>query len=118
MFSHLNRLCAIHKCTYLPDSHITSDEINVHISCIHVNWNPGILKVSIYTSTQTLVVFFLLDETCPSNVWDCKNRGVNGTQCGQIVWRLEAGPYFLDGQYGCNLLTFYLSFIKDILTVI
>uniref|UniRef100_A0A8C1YWW4 HECT-type E3 ubiquitin transferase n=1 Tax=Cyprinus carpio TaxID=7962 RepID=A0A8C1YWW4_CYPCA len=37
-----------------------------------------------------------IDETCPSNMWDCKNRGVNGTQCGQIVWRLEAGPYFLE----------------------
>ncbi|XP_055072400.1 E3 ubiquitin-protein ligase HECW2 [Misgurnus anguillicaudatus] len=35
-----------------------------------------------------------IDETCPSNMWDCKNRGVNGSQCGQIVWRLEAGSYF------------------------
>uniref|UniRef100_A0A3P8WGC3 HECT-type E3 ubiquitin transferase n=1 Tax=Cynoglossus semilaevis TaxID=244447 RepID=A0A3P8WGC3_CYNSE len=35
-------------------------------------------------------------ETSPSNVWDCKNRGVNGTQKGQIVWRLEAGPYFME----------------------
>uniref|UniRef100_A0A8C7X721 HECT-type E3 ubiquitin transferase n=1 Tax=Oryzias sinensis TaxID=183150 RepID=A0A8C7X721_9TELE len=32
----------------------------------------------------------------PSNVWDCKNRGVNGTQKGQIVWRLEPGPYFME----------------------
>uniref|UniRef100_A0A3Q2PA06 C2 domain-containing protein n=1 Tax=Fundulus heteroclitus TaxID=8078 RepID=A0A3Q2PA06_FUNHE len=37
-----------------------------------------------------------IDETSPSNVWDCKNRGVNGTQKGQIVWRLEAGPYFME----------------------
>ncbi|XP_041929210.1 E3 ubiquitin-protein ligase HECW2 isoform X1 [Alosa sapidissima] len=37
-----------------------------------------------------------IDETCPSNVWDCKNRGVNGTQQGQIVWKLEAGPYFME----------------------
>ncbi|KAM4608502.1 E3 ubiquitin-protein ligase HECW2 [Polymixia lowei] len=37
-----------------------------------------------------------IDETSLSNVWDCKNRGVNGTQRGQIVWRLEAGPYFMD----------------------
>lgn len=51
----------------------------------------------------------VLDETCPSNMWDCKNRGVNGTQCGQIVWRLEAGPYFLDGQYGSSFLDFYLE---------
>ncbi|KAL7866070.1 hypothetical protein SRHO_G00113170 [Serrasalmus rhombeus] len=40
----------------------------------------------------------LIDETCPSNMWDCKNRGVNGTQCGQIVWRLEPGPYFLEAE--------------------
>uniref|UniRef100_A0A8B9JM04 HECT-type E3 ubiquitin transferase n=1 Tax=Astyanax mexicanus TaxID=7994 RepID=A0A8B9JM04_ASTMX len=39
-----------------------------------------------------------IDETCPSNMWDCKNRGVNGTQCGQIVWRLELGPYFLEAE--------------------
>uniref|UniRef100_A0A8B9R7N7 HECT-type E3 ubiquitin transferase n=1 Tax=Astyanax mexicanus TaxID=7994 RepID=A0A8B9R7N7_ASTMX len=38
------------------------------------------------------------NETCPSNMWDCKNRGVNGTQCGQIVWRLELGPYFLEAE--------------------
>ncbi|XP_062312186.1 E3 ubiquitin-protein ligase HECW2, partial [Osmerus eperlanus] len=37
-----------------------------------------------------------IDETSPSNVWDCKNRGVNGTQRGQIVWRLEPGPYFME----------------------
>ncbi|XP_067370948.1 E3 ubiquitin-protein ligase HECW2 isoform X1 [Channa argus] len=37
-----------------------------------------------------------IDETSLSNVWDCKNRGVNGTQKGQIVWRLEPGPYFME----------------------
>ncbi|XP_054652141.1 E3 ubiquitin-protein ligase HECW2 isoform X3 [Dunckerocampus dactyliophorus] len=37
-----------------------------------------------------------IDETCVANVWDSKNRGVNGTQRGQIVWRLEAGPYFME----------------------
>uniref|UniRef100_A0A8C6NWG2 HECT-type E3 ubiquitin transferase n=1 Tax=Nothobranchius furzeri TaxID=105023 RepID=A0A8C6NWG2_NOTFU len=39
-----------------------------------------------------------IDETSPSNVWDCKNRGVNGTQKGQIVWRLEPGPYFTESE--------------------
>ncbi|KAF4074935.1 hypothetical protein AMELA_G00228990 [Ameiurus melas] len=37
-----------------------------------------------------------IDETCLANVWDSKNRGVNGTQRGQIVWRLEPGPYFME----------------------
>ncbi|KAM6978136.1 E3 ubiquitin-protein ligase HECW2 isoform 1-T2 [Tautogolabrus adspersus] len=39
---------------------------------------------------------YQIDETNPSNVWDCKNRGVNGTQKGQIVWRLEPGAYFME----------------------
>uniref|UniRef100_A0AAQ6A9T2 HECT-type E3 ubiquitin transferase n=1 Tax=Amphiprion ocellaris TaxID=80972 RepID=A0AAQ6A9T2_AMPOC len=37
-----------------------------------------------------------IDETCVANVWDSKNRGINGTQKGQIVWRLEPGPYFME----------------------
>uniref|UniRef100_A0A8C1LMV4 HECT-type E3 ubiquitin transferase n=1 Tax=Cyprinus carpio TaxID=7962 RepID=A0A8C1LMV4_CYPCA len=37
-----------------------------------------------------------IDETCPAKVWDSKNRGVNGIQRGQIVWRLEPGPYFME----------------------
>lgn len=40
--------------------------------------------------------FVFTDETCVANVWDSKNRGVNGTQRGQIVWRLEPGPYFME----------------------
>lgn len=91
MFSHLNRLCAIHKCTYLPDSHITSDEINVHISCIHVNWNPGILKVSIYTSTQTLVGFFFVRRDL-----SIKRVGLQESWCERhTVWSdcLEAGGW-------------------------
>ena len=41
----------------------------------------------------------LSDETCVANVWDSKNRGVNGTQRGQIVWRLEPGPYFMECEW-------------------
>ncbi|XP_056287626.1 E3 ubiquitin-protein ligase HECW2-like isoform X2 [Pseudoliparis swirei] len=37
-----------------------------------------------------------IDETCMANVWDSKNRGVNGSQRGQIVWRLEPEPYFME----------------------
>uniref|UniRef100_A0A8B9JGZ6 HECT-type E3 ubiquitin transferase n=1 Tax=Astyanax mexicanus TaxID=7994 RepID=A0A8B9JGZ6_ASTMX len=40
--------------------------------------------------------FVFTDETCLANVWDSKNRGINGTQRGQIVWRLEPGPYFME----------------------
>ncbi|XP_075385285.1 E3 ubiquitin-protein ligase HECW2 isoform X2 [Tenrec ecaudatus] len=36
------------------------------------------------------------DENSPANFWDSKNRGVSGTQQGQIVWRIEPGPYFME----------------------
>ncbi|CAL8289403.1 unnamed protein product [Lota lota] len=39
-----------------------------------------------------------IDETCVANVWESKNRGVNGTQRGQIVWRLECAPYFMEAE--------------------
>ncbi|XP_032879623.1 E3 ubiquitin-protein ligase HECW2 isoform X2 [Amblyraja radiata] len=39
-----------------------------------------------------------IDEISPGNVWDSKNRGVNGTQNGQIVWRIEPGPYFMEAE--------------------
>lgn len=39
-----------------------------------------------------------IDETCVANVWDSKNRGVNGTQRGQVVWRLEPGPYLMESE--------------------
>ncbi|TWW64009.1 E3 ubiquitin-protein ligase HECW2 [Takifugu flavidus] len=39
-----------------------------------------------------------IDETCVANMWDSKNRGVNGTQRGQIVWRLEPEPYFMESE--------------------
>ncbi|XP_018417512.1 PREDICTED: E3 ubiquitin-protein ligase HECW2 [Nanorana parkeri] len=37
-----------------------------------------------------------IDESSPANFWDSKNRGVTGTQKGQIVWRIESGPYFME----------------------
>nr|XP_056717088.1 E3 ubiquitin-protein ligase HECW2 [Euleptes europaea] len=37
-----------------------------------------------------------IDENSPANFWDSKNRGVTGTQKGQIVWRVEPGPYFME----------------------
>nr|XP_033801984.1 E3 ubiquitin-protein ligase HECW2 isoform X2 [Geotrypetes seraphini] len=39
-----------------------------------------------------------IDESCPANFWDSKNRGVTGTQKGHIVWRIETGPYFMESE--------------------
>ncbi|XP_019648057.1 PREDICTED: E3 ubiquitin-protein ligase HECW2-like isoform X2 [Branchiostoma belcheri] len=37
---------------------------------------------------------FPLSENSPSGFWDYKNRGVNGTHKGQIVWVLGPEPHF------------------------
>lgn len=79
----------------------TSCATQKYIRMRHVqNRYYKLLETNAHIQIQQKVcnVLFFLDETCPSNMWDCKNRGVNGTQCGQIVWRLEAGPYFLEGE--------------------
>uniref|UniRef100_A0A3B5KKE0 HECT-type E3 ubiquitin transferase n=1 Tax=Xiphophorus couchianus TaxID=32473 RepID=A0A3B5KKE0_9TELE len=44
------------------------------------------------------VSHFIGDETCVANVWESKNRGVNGTQKGQVLWRLEPEPYFMEAE--------------------
>lgn len=61
------------------------------------NYSAINLQNNLNTLTNSLLSW--PDETSPSNVWDCKNRGVNGTQKGQIVWRLEPGPYFIESKY-------------------
>lgn len=53
-----------------------------------------------YKYYMTMYIFFTLtDENSPANFWDSKNRGVTGTQKGQIVWRIEPGPYFMECEY-------------------
>uniref|UniRef100_A0A8C4PTV4 HECT-type E3 ubiquitin transferase n=1 Tax=Equus asinus asinus TaxID=83772 RepID=A0A8C4PTV4_EQUAS len=71
------------------------------------------LTASMYEYTlgqaQNLIIFWdIKEEVDPSdwiglyhigesaNFWDSKNRGVTGTQKGQIVWRIEPGPYFME----------------------
>ncbi|XP_075036048.1 E3 ubiquitin-protein ligase HECW2 isoform X2 [Mixophyes fleayi] len=77
--------------------------------------NRSSLTVSMYEyilgHSQELIIFwdikeevdptdwiglYHIDENCPANFWDSKNRGVTGTQKGQIVWRIESGPYFME----------------------
>ncbi|OXB71488.1 UNVERIFIED_CONTAM: hypothetical protein H355_004790 [Colinus virginianus] len=48
------------------------------------------------------------DENSPANFWDSKNRGVTGTQKGQIVWRIEPGPYFME--FTKDLTWFFLFY--------
>lgn len=41
-------------------------------------------------------LLFLLDEVLSENFLDYKNRGVNGSHKGQIVWKIEASSYFVE----------------------
>ncbi|KAK7163668.1 hypothetical protein R3I93_007656 [Phoxinus phoxinus] len=39
---------------------------------------------------------YLIDEVLSENFLDYKNRGVNGSHRGQIVWKIEANSYFVE----------------------
>ncbi|KAJ1200101.1 hypothetical protein NDU88_003929, partial [Pleurodeles waltl] len=39
---------------------------------------------------------YLIDEAQSENFLDYKNRGVNGSHRGQIVWKIEASSYFVE----------------------
>ncbi|XP_031415528.1 E3 ubiquitin-protein ligase HECW1 isoform X2 [Clupea harengus] len=39
---------------------------------------------------------YLFDEVLSENFLDYKNRGVNGSHKGQIVWKIEASSYFVE----------------------
>lgn len=44
-----------------------------------------------------IIFFFCLeDEVLSENFLDYKNRGVNGSHKGQIVWKIEANSYFVE----------------------
>ncbi|KAM4874651.1 E3 ubiquitin-protein ligase HECW1 isoform 2-T2 [Thomomys bottae] len=39
---------------------------------------------------------YLLDEVLSENFLDYKNRGVNGSHRGQIIWKIDASSYFVE----------------------
>uniref|UniRef100_A0A8C2IPB0 HECT-type E3 ubiquitin transferase n=1 Tax=Cyprinus carpio TaxID=7962 RepID=A0A8C2IPB0_CYPCA len=39
---------------------------------------------------------YLIDEVLSENFLDYKNRGVNGSHKGQIIWKIEASSYFVE----------------------
>ncbi|XP_048856798.1 E3 ubiquitin-protein ligase HECW1 isoform X1 [Brienomyrus brachyistius] len=41
---------------------------------------------------------YLIDEVLSENFLDYKNRGVNGSHKGQIVWKIEASSYFVESE--------------------
>ncbi|KAK2497460.1 hypothetical protein MC885_005495 [Smutsia gigantea] len=43
---------------------------------------------------------YLIDEVLSENFLDYKNRGVNGSHRGQIIWKIDASSYFVERQWG------------------
>uniref|UniRef100_A0AAR2L5S1 HECT-type E3 ubiquitin transferase n=1 Tax=Pygocentrus nattereri TaxID=42514 RepID=A0AAR2L5S1_PYGNA len=41
---------------------------------------------------------YLIDEVLSENFLDYKNRGVNGSHKGQIVWKIDASSYFVESE--------------------
>ncbi|XP_060725154.1 E3 ubiquitin-protein ligase HECW1 [Tachysurus vachellii] len=41
---------------------------------------------------------YLIDEVLSENFLDYKNRGVNGSHKGQIVWKIDASSYFMESE--------------------
>ncbi|XP_035271957.1 E3 ubiquitin-protein ligase HECW1 isoform X2 [Anguilla anguilla] len=41
---------------------------------------------------------YLIDEVLSENFLDYKNRGVNGSHKGQIVWKIDASSYFVEAE--------------------
>lgn len=39
-------------------------------------------------------------EVSSENFLDYKNRGVNGSHRGQIIWKIDASSYFVEREYG------------------
>lgn len=43
-----------------------------------------------------------IDEVLSENFLDYKNRGVNGSHRGQIIWKIDASSYFVERKYFLN----------------
>lgn len=41
----------------------------------------------------------LSDELLSENFLDYKNRGINGSHKGQIIWKIDSSSHFTDGTY-------------------
>lgn len=46
-----------------------------------------------------------IDEVLSENFLDYKNRGVNGSHRGQIVWKIDASSYFVERKYFFSFTT-------------
>lgn len=50
------------------------------------------------TLTRELNLCSSADEPLSENFLDYKNRGINGSHKGQIVWKIDSGSHFTDGK--------------------
>lgn len=63
-----------------------------------------------------MILFSLfVDEVLSENFLDYKNRGVNGSHRGQIVWKIDASSYFVERKYCFNFTIAQFSLCRKII---
>lgn len=55
-----------------------------------------------------------IDEVLSENFLDYKNRGVNGSHRGQIIWKIDASSYFVERKYFSYPAMVYFSHWRKI----
>lgn len=63
-------------------------------------WLSAVCIVIVGTHQDQSSLF--IDEVLSENFLDYKNRGVNGSHRGQIIWKIDASSYFVERKYFSN----------------
>uniref|UniRef100_UPI00358F6373 E3 ubiquitin-protein ligase HECW2-like isoform X2 n=1 Tax=Myxine glutinosa TaxID=7769 RepID=UPI00358F6373 len=64
-----------------------------HPNTLIISWN---IKEEV--DATDWIGLYSFDESSPGNFWDSKNRGVNGTEKGKVIWHIEPQPYFTEAE--------------------
>jgi len=66
-----------------------------------------------------MILFSLfVDEVLSENFLDYKNRGVNGSHRGQIVWKIDASSYFVERKYFFDFTIVQFSHCRKIIKLL
>ncbi|XP_066539264.1 E3 ubiquitin-protein ligase HECW1 [Hoplias malabaricus] len=86
--------------TDLVSSHSRST-LTVSTSIYCIGQSPDILicwDIKEEVDAGDWIGMYLIDEVLSENFLDYKNRGVNGSHKGQIVWKIDAGSCFMESE--------------------
>jgi len=71
--------------------------MKIWFKVLETHWSTCVRTLAVAVWLQP----FLLppDEALSENFLDYKNRGINGSHRGQIVWKIDSGSNFRDCEY-------------------